>query len=148
MDCLPREPYVMLGCSSGNVRAASMVDQNGAPATSSRPCTALVLSPLKGECTRMCTSCYCLHPCVQNWVTLCAVLLVLEIMWRMSGAFQPHLDAWVTMLHTIFFKSSNLMLKGPLLLATCILLMARFDLCLEIVPCCLQLGGLAEGSAL
>ncbi|MEW5311029.1 MAG: hypothetical protein WDW38_002776 [Sanguina aurantia] len=47
MDCLPREPYIMLGCGSGNVRAASMVDQNGAPATSARPCTALVLSPLK-----------------------------------------------------------------------------------------------------
>lgn len=42
------DPYVLLGCESGNVRVVALLDEEGAPAAGARPAADLALQPYQG----------------------------------------------------------------------------------------------------
>jgi hypothetical protein len=43
-----QDPYVLLGCESGNVRVVALLDADGQPASGARPATDLSLQPYQG----------------------------------------------------------------------------------------------------
>lgn len=46
---LPHEPYIFLGCESGNVRVVALLDSSGAPAEGTTQAVDLSLQPYQGE---------------------------------------------------------------------------------------------------
>ena len=42
------DPYVLLGCESGNVRIVALLDSQGNPASGARPAADLALQPYQG----------------------------------------------------------------------------------------------------
>lgn len=44
------DPFLMLGCQSGNVRVVALLDGEGNPAAGARPAVDLALQPYQGAC--------------------------------------------------------------------------------------------------
>jgi hypothetical protein len=58
------DPYVLLGCESGNVRIVALLDSQGNPASGARPAADLALQPYQGGWVGLPGLHGCLEVCV------------------------------------------------------------------------------------